>query len=152
MSAQRKKAPAWINGSDWPAWVYEAFAASLPLVNERLRPGGMRQNKQRVDGACLCCGASSVLLVEHSGNGLAARYEHWQQTGLLFQRFAATCPTPSEYAEIFRGVLVPTFNMMFASRRRCLECGAVFELRSPEDSAVARYCSGECSSVTTGGR
>jgi hypothetical protein len=127
-----------------PSWVLdaacEAFAAELDIAAARtsIDEAGLETLRTLKD-------VMSERIRDLGGLGVQVRLNLYLNGKERFRAFAATFPTPADYQDTFLGVFVPFYNATHGDRRRCIECGTVFALRTPAEVETSRYCSEECS-------
>lgn len=121
-----------------PAWIEEAFIASVAAVKEKFGPA-----PRGAPVACrLLTPTAAKIMMERSDVGIRTLHEY---AAWVFRRVASTpFPVPSEYADIFTRIVIPTYNAINFASRRCLDCGKVFALRAPKEIEASRHCSEEC--------
>jgi len=124
-----------------PKWVEDAFAGAVALARQRF--GEPPRSLPLVCRYPPATATRYLLAADH--DGLTALYAWAGWVSRQFQAFAATCPLPSEYASLYMGVVVPTYNALRSDSRCCVECGRVFALRAAgqkrdDELEKARHC------------
>jgi hypothetical protein len=127
-----------------PSWVIDAACEAVPALL-RLAAARAPSGKASMEALHTFKELMSERIRDPGTWSVKVRLMLFHLAEELFRAFAAKFPTPDDYQDTLLGVLVPFYNAAHGSRRRCLECGSVFALRTPAEVEKSRHCSEECS-------